>query len=67
MVVGEEVDKVVWMNLSNNKFSLKLLCDALKLKEMFNFRKSVVWNSSVPSKASFFVWEASFGKVLIVG
>ena len=66
MVVGEEEDKVVWMNLSNNKFSLKLLYDALKLKEMFNFQKSVVWNSLVPSKASFFVWEASLGKVLIV-
>ena len=34
---------------------------------MFNFPKSVVWNSWMPSKVSFFVWEASLGKVLTVG
>ena len=27
---------------------------------------SVIWNSRVPSKVSFFAWEASLGKVLII-
>ena len=65
-VVGEEEDKVVWMNSSNNKFFVKLLCDGLELGERFNFPKSVVWNFWVPSKVSFSVWDASLGKVLIV-
>ena len=58
---------MAWMNLSNNKFSIDFLYKMLESGGMFNFPKSVVWNSWMPSKVSFFVWEASLGKVLTVG
>ena len=61
-----EEDRMVWMNLSNNKFSVKHLYATLELGVLISFSKSVVWNLWVPSKVNFFAWEATMGKVLTI-
>ena len=58
---------MVWTNLTNNKFLVKLLYASLELGVVFSFPKSVIWNSWVPSKVIFFfAWEASLGKVVTI-
>lgn len=60
-------DKMVWMNLYNNKYSIKHLYATLELWVLISFPKRVVWNLWVPSKVNFlFLWEATWGKVLVL-
>lgn len=42
VVDSDREDRVVWMNLSSKKFSIKLLYAALKLGGTFNLTKSVI-------------------------
>ena len=59
-------DKMMRMNLNNNKFFVKHIYVALELRVLISFLKRVVWNSWVPSKVNFFAWEATLGKVLTI-
>ena len=61
-----EEDKMVWMNLHNLNFSVKLLYATLESRVIMSFPRQVVWNLWVPSKVNFFAWEAIWGKVLTV-
>ena len=59
-----EEDKMVWMNLHNLNFSMKLLYATLESRVIMSFTRQVIWNLWVPSKVNFFAWEAIWGKVL---
>ena len=62
--VGEEEDRVRWMDLKDCLFSVKSLYRALQSDSLVSFPSKIIWNSSVQPKLSFFTWEASWGKVL---
>lgn len=63
-VVNREEDRVVWMDARINKFSMKSLYVVLESRRSIPCLVRVILNPWVPSKASFFVWEACWGKVL---
>lgn len=52
------------MDSSNRIFFVKALYSALELGCLTTFSLAITWNYCVPSKVSFFAWEASWGKVL---
>ncbi|CBI18590.3 unnamed protein product, partial [Vitis vinifera] len=62
--VGEEEDRVRWMDSKDCLFSVKSLYRALQSDSLVSFPSKIIWNSSVQPKLSFFAWEASWGKVL---
>ncbi|RVW56144.1 hypothetical protein CK203_080825 [Vitis vinifera] len=64
VVYGGGEDKVIWLKTKNGSFSMKSLYAFLEPRSSALFPKNVVWNSWVPSKASFFDWEASWDKAL---
>ena len=45
-------------------FSVKTMYNGLDLSVDFDFPVRPVWNDVIPSKISFFTWEASWGKVI---
>ncbi|RVX20512.1 Transposon TX1 uncharacterized 149 kDa protein [Vitis vinifera] len=57
-------DRMMWKVTSNGSFSVKSLYNDLSSRRAGLFPHGVIWNPSVPSKVSFFAWEASWGKVL---
>ena len=54
----------MWKVTSNGMFSVKSLYNDLSARRAGLFPHGLIWNPSVPSKVSFFAWEASWGKVL---
>ena len=54
---------MVWINLYNNKFSVKYLYATLESGSLVSFPKWVLWNSWVPSKVDFFCVGPSWSKV----
>lgn len=61
----EENDRVIFKVSKNGIFSIKSPYFVLETVRPIPFPLSIIWNSWVPSKASFFVWEACWGKVLM--
>ncbi|KAL6331459.1 hypothetical protein AAG906_011399 [Vitis piasezkii] len=57
-------DRMMWKVTSNGSFSVKSLYNDLSSRRAGLFPHGLIWNPSVPSKVSFFAWEASWGKVL---
>ena len=57
-------DRMMWKANSNGIFSVKSLYNDLFSRRAGLFPHGLIWNPSVPSKVSFFAWEASWGKVL---
>ena len=57
-------DRVLWKETKDKNFSVKCLYSALDSRSAVQFPKSIIWSPCVPTKASFFAWEASWGKVL---
>ena len=45
--------------LKDENFSVKCLYSALDSRSAVQFPKSIIWSPCVPTKASFFAWEAS--------
>ncbi|RVX12503.1 hypothetical protein CK203_011516 [Vitis vinifera] len=60
----DEEDRVRWMESKDGVFSIKSLYRVLQPVSLVSFPSKVIWNSCVQSKLSFFVWEASWGRVL---
>ena len=57
-------DRVLWKETKDENFSVKCLYSALDSRSAVQFPESIIWSPCVPTKASFFAWEASWGKVL---
>ena len=57
-------DRVLWKETKDEIFSVKSLYSALDSRSVVQFPKSVIWSPCVPTNVGFFVWEASWGKVL---
>ena len=57
-------DRVLWKETKDENFFVKCLYSALDSRSAVQFPKSIIWSPCVPTKASFFAWEASWGKVL---
>ncbi|RVW53259.1 hypothetical protein CK203_091640 [Vitis vinifera] len=57
-------DRMMWKVTSNESFSVKSLYNDLSSRRAGLFPHGLIWNPSVPSKVSFFAWEAAWGKVL---
>ena len=64
VVNGEGKVKVIWLKTKSGSFSVKSLYAFLELGSSAPFLVDVVWNSWVPPKVSFFVWEVLWGKTL---
>ena len=60
----EQKDRVVWKGGNKGVFSIKGLYFVLENGCTTPFPLKIVWNPWIPSKASFFTWEACWGKVL---
>ena len=52
-------DNVVWLNTKNDIFPVKSFYCSLSYGKIEALLFGIVWNSWVPSKISFFAWEAT--------
>ena len=59
MVRREDNVKVIWKEAKKRPFSVKSFYAALEVGRMLLFVTNFIWNLWVPSKVSFFTWEAS--------
>ncbi|RVX17120.1 putative ribonuclease H protein [Vitis vinifera] len=57
-------DRMLWKVTSNGIFSVKSLYNDLSSRRAGLFPHGLIWSPSLPSKVSFFAWEASWGNVL---
>ena len=57
-------DRMLWKETTNGIFSVKSLYNVLASRRVDQFPNSMIWSPCVPTKVSFFVYEASWGKVL---
>ncbi|RVW93513.1 putative ribonuclease H protein [Vitis vinifera] len=57
-------DRMLWKETSNGIFSVKSLYNDLASRRVDQFPNGMIWSPCVPTKVSFFAWEASWGKVL---
>ncbi|RVW92939.1 Transposon TX1 uncharacterized 149 kDa protein [Vitis vinifera] len=61
--VGEE-DRVSWVKSKDGVFSIKSLYKVLQSASSALFPSKIIWRSCAQPKIIFFVWEASWGRVL---
>ena len=57
-------DKLLLKDSNHDNFSVMTLYSGLDLSPKIDFPFHSVWNYVIPSKISFFDWEASWGKVI---
>ena len=53
-----------WISSKDGVFSVKSLYRTLQSVSLASFPSKIIWNSCVQPKLSFFVWEASWRRVL---
>ena len=63
LVKREQNDRVVWKGENKGAFSIKGLYSVLETDYTIPFPLKIVWNPWIPSKVSFFTWEACWGHV----
>ena len=63
-VYSDAKDQVIWTKAKDERFSVKSLYKALEPERLGDFPVRVIWNPLVPSRVSFFAWEATWKKVL---
>ncbi|RVW63723.1 putative ribonuclease H protein [Vitis vinifera] len=63
-VQREDKDKMVWTASKSGAFSVKSLYSMLEPGGSLLFPCGSIWKANVPPKVAFFVWEASWGKIL---
>ena len=63
-IIESQEDLMFCKETKDGNFSVKLLFKALDRSENVVFLHKFIWNSWVPTKVGFFVWEASWSKVL---
>ena len=59
VVIEEREDEVFWAVTKSGSFSVKSLYSILEEVRISRFPTSIVWNTWVPPKVSFFAWEAT--------
>ncbi|RVW45235.1 LINE-1 retrotransposable element ORF2 protein [Vitis vinifera] len=64
MVRVDEEDRVSWVKSKDGVFLVKSLYKALQPASSALFPSKIIWRSCAQPKISFFVWEASWGRVL---
>ncbi|RVW89101.1 putative ribonuclease H protein [Vitis vinifera] len=57
-------DRMLWKETKDGIFSVKSLYSSLASRRDVQFPYSNIWSTCVPTKVSFFAWEAYWGKVL---
>ncbi|RVW25474.1 putative ribonuclease H protein [Vitis vinifera] len=57
-------DRMLWKETKDGIFSVKSLYSSLASRRDVQFPYSNIWSICVPTKVSFFAWEAYWGKVL---
>ena len=57
-------DKIFLREAKGGLFSVKFVYQFLSEIEVHPFPSKIVWNSLVPCNVGFFVWEASWGRIL---
>ena len=57
-------DRMVWKGTKNEIFTVKSLYNSLDHGCAVPFPWRIIWSPDVPTKVGFFVWEASWGRVL---
>ena len=57
-------DEVIWTKAKDGRFSIKSLYKALDPERREEFPASIIWNSLVPPRVSFFAWEATWKNAL---
>ena len=60
-------DRMVWKGTKNEIFTVKSLYNSLDHSCAVPFPWNITWSPYVPTKVSFFAWEASWGRVLTRG
>ena len=55
---------MVWTASKNGLFTVKSNYNLLVRENERHFPRNLVWNSCIPTKVSFFAWEAWWGKIL---
>ncbi|RVW75000.1 LINE-1 reverse transcriptase-like [Vitis vinifera] len=61
-----EEDLALWKGGKNGKFEVKEAYELLISHSTLLFPKKGIWVENVPSKLAFFVWEATWGRVLML-
>ena len=61
-VYSDVEDEVNWTKAKDGRFSVKSLYKALDSERREEFPASIIWNSLVPLRVSFFAWEATWKK-----
>ena len=59
-------DRVIWRETKCGKFSVKSLYKSLVLGPLASFPLSAIWKVYLQPRVSFFGWEATWGKALIL-
>ena len=57
-------DKILFKGSRNNGFSVKSMYSVLDCSPQVDFPYRSIWNPVIPPRMGFFVWEASWGRVL---
>ena len=57
-------DGLWWKEAKDGNFSVKSFYSALEGSSTVLFLKNIIWSPGVPTKVSFFAWEATWGKAL---
>lgn len=65
-ICPEAEDMMVWKASKNSIFIVNSCCGMLMGAKMGKFPWKMVWNSCIPTKVSFVVWETLWGKVLML-
>ncbi|RVX03908.1 putative ribonuclease H protein [Vitis vinifera] len=61
-VYSDVEDEVIWTKAKDKRFSVKSLYKDLDPERREEFPANIIWNSVVPPRVSFFVWEATWKK-----
>ena len=61
-VYSDVEDEVIWTKAKDKRFSVKSLYKDLDPERREEFPANIIWNSLVPPRVSFFVWEATWKK-----
>ncbi|KAJ9673635.1 hypothetical protein PVL29_023281 [Vitis rotundifolia] len=62
--ISSEEDSVLWKGGSHGKYRVKEAYNLLVGPNASTFPNKAIWVDKVPTKVSFFAWEATWGKIL---
>ena len=62
--VSTAPDRVIWKGVADATFTVRNAYNLLVSRSISRFPVKNIWMASVPSKVSFFTWEAAWGEVL---